>query len=65
MVVLADVSDSPGNGHVFGLNRIREAEALAISLKELYYEWIRTVSMCNIMKNDYLKHIGYPEGIIL
>jgi nicotinamidase-related amidase len=65
-VVLADVTDSPGaHAHVFGLERMRVAGALVMSLKELYYEWIRTVSMCNMMEDEHLKRIGHPNGIIL
>ena len=65
VVVLADVTDSPGDGHAFGLERVRGAGALVMSLKGLYYEWIRTVSMCKIMDDEHLKHIGHPNGIIL
>ena len=65
VVVLADVTDSPGDAHVFGLERMRGAGALVISLKGLYYEWIRTVSMCNMMDDEHLKRVGHPNGIIL
>jgi nicotinamidase-related amidase len=65
VVVLADVTDSPGDAHVFGLERMRGAGALVMSLKGLYYEWIRTVSMCNVMDDEHLKRIGLPKGIIL
>jgi hypothetical protein len=65
VVVLADVTDSPGDGHMFGLERIRGAGALVMSLKGLYYEWIRTVSTCNMMDDVHLKRIGHPNGIIL
>ncbi len=65
VVVLADVTDSPGEAHVFGLERMRGAGALVMSLKGLYYEWIRTVSMCNMMDDEHLKRIGLPKGIIL
>jgi nicotinamidase-related amidase len=64
-VVLADVTDSPGDAHVFGLERMRGAGALVMSLKGLYYEWIRTVSMCNMMDDEHLKRIGHPNGIVL
>lgn len=64
-VVLVDVTDSPGDAHVFGLERMRGAGALVMSLKGLYYEWIRTVSMCNMMDDELLKRIGHPNGIIL
>jgi nicotinamidase-related amidase len=65
VVVLADVTDSPGEAHVFGLERMRGAGALVMSLKGLYYEWIRTVSMCNMMDDVHLKRIGLPKGIVL
>jgi len=65
VVVLADVTDSPGEAHVPGLERMRGAGALVTSLKDLYYEWIRTVSMCNMMDEVHLKRIGLPKGIIL
>ena len=65
VVVLADVTDSPGEAHVFGLERMRGAGALVMSLKGLYYEWIRTVSKCNMMDDEHLKRIGLPKGIIL
>jgi nicotinamidase-related amidase len=63
-VVLADVTDSPGDAHALGLERVRGAGALVMSLKGLYYEWIRTVAMSNAM-DEHLKRIGHPMGIIL
>lgn len=65
VAVLADVTDSPGDAHPYGLERMRGAGALVMSLKGLYYEWIRTVAICNIMDNEHLKRIGLPKGIIL
>ena len=65
VVVLADATDSPGEAQTFGLERVRGAGALVMNLKGLYYEWIRTVSMCNMMENEHLKRIGQPHGIIL
>ena len=65
VVVLADVTDSPGDAHVFGLERMRGAGAIVMSLKGLYYEWVRTVPMCNMMDDKHLKRIGHPNGVIL
>ncbi len=65
VVVLADVTGSPGSGYESGLDRIRGAGALVTSLKGLYYEWIRTVSRCNFMENEHLERIGQPKDIIL
>lgn len=64
VVVLCDVTDSPGGAHVFGLERIKETEELVVSLKMLYYKWVRTVTTCKKM-DENLKRIGYPNGIIL
>ncbi len=65
VVVLADATDSPGGEQVSGLDRIRRAGALVMNLKGLYYEWIRTVSMCNSIEEEHLKRIFQPKGIIL
>jgi hypothetical protein len=62
---LVDVTDSTGDAHVFGLERMRGAGAVVMSLKGLYYEWIRSVSMCNMMDDVHLKRLGNPNGIIL
>jgi len=65
VAVLDDVTDSPGDAHAYGLERMRGAGALVMSLKSLYYEWIRTPSMSNTMDDEHLKRIGHPKGIIL
>jgi len=65
VVVLADATDSPGEAQTFGLERVRGAGALVMNLKGLYYEWVRTVPMSNMMDNELLKRIGQPHGIIL
>ncbi len=62
VVVLADLTDSPGDAHDFGLDRIKGAEAVVTSLKGLYYEWIRTVSMCNVMEGN-LRRVGCPDDV--
>jgi nicotinamidase-related amidase len=64
VVALADVASAPNESHVLGLERIRGTEAVVMGLKGLYYEWIRTVSMCNMM-DKHLKRIGHPSGIML
>ena len=63
-VVLVDATDSPGDGHFYGLERVKGAGAVVMSLKGLYYEWIRTVSMSGKM-DDELKDAGCPSEIIL
>lgn len=65
VIVLADVTDSPDDGHEFGLERIRGAGAILMSLKALYYEWVRTVSMSNKISEEHLRRIVSPYGITL
>ncbi len=65
VIVLADTADSPCDGHEFGLERVRGGGAPLMSLKALYYEWVRTVSMSNKISEEHLKRIGSPNGITL
>ncbi len=65
VVVVADVTDSPGTEKKSGLARIEGAGALVINLKGLYYEWIRTVSKCSFVEVEHLKRLGRPKGIVL
>jgi nicotinamidase-related amidase len=43
VAVVVDATGSPGSGHAQGLERMRDAGALLLGLKGLYYEWHRTV----------------------
>jgi len=65
VVAVSDATDSPGGSHEIGLERMKEAGALVTSLKVVYYEWIRTVSMSNTIDQEHGKRIGNPAGIIL
>ena len=65
VVAVSDATDSPGGSHKIGLERMKEAGALVTSLKVVYYEWVRTVSMCNTIDQEHGKRIGSPAGIIL
>jgi len=65
VVAISDATDSPGGSHEIGLERMRAAGAVVTSLKVVYYEWIRTVSLCNTIELEHAKRIGDPAGIIL
>lgn len=43
VVTVTDATHSPGDGHQIGLDRIRAAGGIILSVKSLYYEWVRTV----------------------
>jgi nicotinamidase-related amidase len=40
VAVVADATGSPENGHEIGLNRMRDAGAIVVSTKSLFYEWL-------------------------
>lgn len=65
VVAVSDATDSPGGSHEIGLERMKEAGALVTSLKVVYYEWIRTVSMSNTIDLEHGRRIGDPAGIKL
>ena len=44
VAVVTDATGSPGDGHLHGLERIRNAGGILVSVKSLYYEWVRTVA---------------------
>jgi nicotinamidase-related amidase len=65
VVAVADATNSPGEAHAVGLERMRRAGVLVTSLKALYYEWIRTVEMSNRIPREYGASLGKPRGVIL
>ena len=65
VVVLSDLTCSPGAGHQAGLERIRGAGILVTTLKGLYYEWVRTVDLSNILGVYINESLGPPPGVIL
>ncbi len=65
VVAISDATDSPGDAHEVGLDRMKNAGVLVTSLKALYYEWIRTVEVSNSLGREYGLRISIPKGIIL
>ena len=65
VAAVSDATDSPGRSHEIGLERMKEAGALVTSLKVVYYEWIRTVSMSNTIDLERARRVGDPAGIML
>lgn len=65
VVAVADATASPGSAHEFGLQRMQGAGVLLTSLKSVYYEWIRTVHMSNVLGAEFRGEIGLPKGITL
>jgi nicotinamidase-related amidase len=65
VVAISDATDSPGEAHKIGLDRMRDAGVLVTSLKVVYYEWIRTVANGDSIEQNLISKIGSPKGIIL
>ncbi|MCP4695184.1 MAG: isochorismatase family protein [Desulfobacterales bacterium] len=47
VAVVADATGSPPPGREIGLNRVRDAGALIVNTKGIFYEWLRTIEMVN------------------
>jgi nicotinamidase-related amidase len=64
VAVVADVVGSPQNGQEIGLNRMREAGTMVVSLKSLFYEWMRTVEQVTRFHQE-CPGMREPDGIVL
>lgn len=64
VVAVADATGSPGDAHNAGLDRMRDAGVLIVSVKNLYYEWLRTVERVHRFRTE-CAHLGVPEGVRL
>jgi nicotinamidase-related amidase len=62
VVAIADATGSPGTGHALGLERMRQAGALLLGLKGLYYEWQRTVARANRFRAQHAQLVdAWPD----
>ncbi len=64
VAVIADATAAPGTAHNYGLERIRNAGGLILSVKGLYYEWMRTVAHMHQFE-EANPELGAPTGIIM
>jgi nicotinamidase-related amidase len=64
VAVVADATGAPGTAHQYGLDRIRGAGGVIVSVKGLFYEWLRTVEQARRFRHE-CGHLGRPEGIRL
>ena len=62
--VVSEATGSPGMGHLNGLERIREAGGLVISVKGLFYEWLRNVEAAHRFRQE-CKDLEQPKGLRL
>jgi nicotinamidase-related amidase len=65
VAVVADATGSPGTAHGVGLERAAGAGALVISVKSLFYEWMRTVERARQFRTETARTLAIPEGVRL
>ena len=65
VVVVADAVASPGPDHAYGLQRMRAAGVIVVGLKGLFYEWMRTVAMCERFNAECGEALPLPSGVRL
>ena len=65
VAAVADATGSPGTAHAFGIERMRDAGVTIISVKGLFYEWVRTVELALRWRAECFDALGSPEGVRL
>jgi len=64
VVAVADATGAPEPAHTAGLSRMREAGVVIVNVKNLYYEWLRTVEQVRRFRTE-CAHLVVPEGLRL
>lgn len=64
VVAVADATGSPGTAHHAGLARMRDAGAVVLEVKGLYYEWLRTVERVHRFRAERAD-LPIPDGLTL
>ena len=64
VVAVADATGAPEPAHAAGLSRLREAGVVIVNVKNLYYEWLRTVERVQRFQTE-CADLAVPEGLRL
>jgi nicotinamidase-related amidase len=64
VVAVADATGSPGTVHAARLTRMREVGVVIVDVKNLYYEWLRTVEQVRRFRTE-CADLPVPEGLRL
>lgn len=65
VAVVDDATGCPGTAHQYGIERINKAGGLIVSVRCLYYEWLRTVKNSQDFRKNNSEILNSLEGIIL
>lgn len=64
VAVVADATGSPATAHTAGLRRMRDAGVVVMTVKSLYYEWMRTVDQLRHFRTE-CPDLRAPDGLRL
>jgi nicotinamidase-related amidase len=64
VAVVRDAVAAPGTPHDHGLERMRDAGALLLGTKGLFYEWTRTVDRSREL-DERMRNVPLPDGLLL
>ncbi len=64
VVAVADATGSPEPAHAAGLARMRDAGVIIVNVKNLFFEWIRTVDQMRRFRAE-CANLAKPEGLRL
>lgn len=64
VAVVRDAVTAPGESHDHGLERMRDAGAVVVGTKGLYYEWVRDVGSASKMSHE-LSNVERPDDLLL
>lgn len=64
VAVVTDATASPGDAHLIGLARMRDAGAILTNTKGLFYEWMRTVERSRRFELE-CPDLKPPTGLVL
>jgi len=64
VAIITDATASPGDGHLAGLARMRDAVAILTNTKGLFYEWMRTVERSRRFEME-CANLKLPTGLVL
>ena len=64
VVAVADATGSPGAAQAAGLDRMRDAGVVIVNVKNLFFEWVRTVDQMRRFRAECASLVR-PEGLRL
>jgi nicotinamidase-related amidase len=63
VVVVHDATASPGTAHEYGITRMQNAGIVVVSVKGLYFEWVRTVALDNAFRTKMMGALVPPVDL--